>query len=218
MQTEFWLEKWEKGETGFHLEVAHPLLERNWPRLGLATGGAVFVPLCGKSHDLIHINRLGHPVTGIELSPLAIEQFFAERHLTPVETEVGGMPAFSAESLRLIVGDFFRLKPGDLEPIAAVYDRASLIAMPPAMQADYARQLQNLIPKDAPILLITLDYDPTEMQGPPFATPLSRIQALYADRYDIHLLEELDALDDNPALRNRGLTWLKEAAWYLAPR
>ena len=218
MQTEFWLEKWEKGETGFHLEVAHPLLERNWPRLGLAPDGAVFVPLCGKSHDLIHINRLGHPVTGIELSPLAIEQFFTERHLTPTATEVGGMPAFRVENLCLIAGDFFRLKPGDLGPIAAVYDRASLIAMPPAMQADYARQLQRLMPEDAPILLITLDYAAAEMQGPPFATPLSRIQELYADRYDIHLLEELDALDDNPALRNRGLTWLKEAAWHLAPR
>ena len=218
MQAEFWLEKWEKGETGFHLDVAHPLLERNWPRLRLAPGSAVFVPLCGKSQDLGYLNRLGHPVTGIELSPLAIEQFFAERQLTPTATEVGGMPAFGVDGLRLIVGDFFRLKPGDLGLIAAVYDRASLIAMPPAMQDDYARQLRDLIPLVAPILLITLDYDPTEMQGPPFATPPSRIRELYADRYDIHLLEELDALDDNPALRNRGLTWLQETAWHLVPR
>ena len=218
MQAEFWLEKWEKGETGFHLDVAHPLLERNWPRLGLAPGSAVFVPLCGKSHDLDHLNRLGHSVTGIELSPLAIEQYFAERHLTPLVTEVSGMPALGVEGLRLIAGDFFRLKPGDLEPIAAVYDRASLIAMPPAMQADYTRQLRDLIPVDVPILLITLDYDPAEMQGPPFATPLSRIQELYADHFDIRLLEELDALDDNPALRKRGLTGLMETAWHLVPR
>jgi hypothetical protein len=91
------------------------------------------------------------------------------------------------------------------------------VVQQPAQQAQ-ARQLQRLMPEDAPILLITLDYAAAEMQGPPFATPLSRIQELYADRYDIHLLEELDALDDNPALRNRGLTWLKEAAWHLAPR
>ena len=218
MQAEFWLEKWEKGETGFHLEVAHPLLERNWPRLSLAPGSPVFVPLCGKSPDLVHIRGLGHPVIGIELSRLAIDQFLDEQKLTATRMEMGGMPAFAHDGLRLVVGDFFRLQPGDLGAIAAVYDRAALIAMPPAMQTDYVRQLRELVPETTPILLITLDYDPEEMQGPPFAASFARIQELYGDHYDIILLEQLDALEDNPTLRKRGLTWLTETAWHLDPR
>ena len=50
-----------------------------------------------------------------------------------------------------------------------MYDRASLIALPPEMRERYARHLAGILPPATQILLITLDYPQPEMPGPPFA-------------------------------------------------
>ncbi len=216
MDTQFWLEKWENREIGFHLDTVHPLLERHWPALAVAEGSTVFVPLCGKSLDLIHLRRLGHRVVGSELSPLAVEQFFAEHGLRPEIAESGGMAVWEAEGITLVQGDFFALDRARLPEFGAVYDRASLIALPPERQPDYAERLMALAPA-VPILLITLEYASDEMRGPPFSTPAERVERLYG-RYRIERLEARDALDENPGLRARGLAALTEVAWRLQVR
>ena len=42
------------------------------------------MPLCGKSLDMVWLAAQGHEVLGVELAPLAVEQFFAENELRPV--------------------------------------------------------------------------------------------------------------------------------------
>lgn len=218
MDPSFWLEQWESGRIGFHTKVAHPYLVQHWSSIATTRDLRVFVPLCGKSLDMDFLMTQGCKVVGIELSPLAIEQYLTEHHQAADTTIMDGMMIHSAPGLRLIEGDFFQLTPTQLGPIDAVYDRAALIAMPPAMQPRYASHLLSLISDTAPILLITLGYDPAEMEGPPFATPPAQLARLFGERYRIELLEEVDALPDNPALRNRGLTALTESAWRLVPR
>jgi thiopurine S-methyltransferase len=218
MDTQFWLEKWESRQIGFHLDTVHPLLERHWPPAGVREAGTALVPLCGKSLDLIYLHRLGHDVVGVELSPLAIREFFAEHGLQPAVRSIGGMEAYEAEGICLIQGDFFALRREHLPDIGAVYDRASLIAFPPDRQPRYAEQLMMLAPDAAPILLITLEYDNREMQGPPFSTPADRVERLFGRRYRIERLESGDALAGNPGLQARGLTAMTETAWSLQPR
>jgi thiopurine S-methyltransferase len=218
MNPQFWLEKWEAQQIGFHLDTVNPLLERHWPPEGLPQGGTVLVPLCGKSIDLAYLRRLGYGVVGIELSPLAVWQFFAEHGLEPAIRKLDGMDAFEAEGICLIRGDFFELRPEHLPSIDAVYDRAALIAMPPDLQPAYAAQLMALAPDPAPMLLITLEYDPREMQGPPFSTPPEQVERLYSGRYRIMKLDSGDALDGNAGLKERGLTALIETAWALLPK
>jgi thiopurine S-methyltransferase len=156
-------------------------------------------------------------VTGVELSPIAIRQFLDEQGLQAATMEIEGMPVSTVDDLRLIEGDFFRLSPRVIGRVDAVYDRAALIAMSPDQQERYAQQLLALTPPTAPILLITLDYDPSEMSGPPFATPVEQVRRLFEGRYEVDLLEQVDALVDNPALQGRGLTGLTETAWRLRP-
>ena len=43
--------------------------------------GHVFVPLCGKSVDMLWFAKQGLDVIGIELSEIAVTQFFAENDL-----------------------------------------------------------------------------------------------------------------------------------------
>ena len=218
MDKAFWIERWEQAQIGFHLPAVHPLLARHWTALGVGPGSRVFVPLCGKSVDLVYLLQQGMSVTGIELSPLAIRQFLAEQSLVAEPADAGGLPLFEVSGLRLFQGDFFQLDAAVLGPVDAVYDRAALIALPPDLQTRYAARLQALAQPAAPILLITFDYDPADMSGPPFATPAEQVRRLFGDRYVIEVLEQVDALADNPALQQRGLRWLTETAWRLLPR
>ena len=83
MDADFWLERWRDGHTRFHQNRVTPLLQKYWPTLSLPSGSRVLVPLCGKSLDLIWLAQQGHRVLGVELSPLAVDQFFAENDLRP---------------------------------------------------------------------------------------------------------------------------------------
>ena len=215
MDPQFWLDKWAKQETGFHLDTVHPLLRRHWPSLFVPQGSTVFVPLCGKSLDLIHLRQMGYRVVGSELSPLAIEQFYAEQGLKPQVAERDGMQVWEAAEITLIQGDFFELERGLLPDIAAVYDRAALIALPPERQPMYVRRIMALAPASAPILLVTLEYDQRAMPGPPFSTPAAQVERCFGARYQAERLEARDALQDNPGLKARGLAALTEVAWRL---
>jgi thiopurine S-methyltransferase len=218
MDTEFWLEKWESREIGFHRAAVNQQLERHWPSLAIDPARAVLVPLCGKSLDLVYLRRLGHPVVGVELSPLAVREFFEEQGLQPESRALGnGLRAYEAEGICLIQGDFFALRREDLPEIGGVYDRAALIAMPPETQPRYAEQLLALLPARAAMLLITLEYDGGEMQGPPFSTPAEQVRRLYGGRCTVEAIESVDALADNPGLRARGVTALTETVWRLIP-
>lgn len=86
MQPDFWLEKWQRGETGFHQDEVNPYLARYWPRLEAL--GKVFVPLCGKSRDMRWLRRQGHEVLGVELAELAVRAFFEEAGQQPAQISV----------------------------------------------------------------------------------------------------------------------------------
>ncbi len=79
----YWHDRWAGRQIGFHQPTPTPLLLKHWPSLGVAAGAKVFVPLAGKSNDLAWLASQGHRVLGVELSQLAIDQFFAEHGLAP---------------------------------------------------------------------------------------------------------------------------------------
>ena len=217
MDRNFWHERWQKKETGFHQPAVNDLLQLYWPRLGLKAGSEVFVPLCGRSLDMVWLAEQGHRVIGAELSQIAIDGFFAERGLTPGVTTRAGFTIKSAGAYELWCGDFFDLPPSAIAGVAGVYDRASLIAFPAPTQGRYAAKLKELAPAQAPLLLVTLDYDQKQMAGPPFSTPPDRVRDLFADRYEIEQLARQSALEQNQRLMQRGLTSLEECAYALRP-
>ncbi|MFT8251788.1 thiopurine S-methyltransferase, partial [Salmonella enterica subsp. enterica serovar Enteritidis] len=81
--------------------------------------------------------------------------------------------------LEIHCGDFFALAAQDVADCRGVYDRAALIALPPAMRQRYAALLTNILPAGCQQLLVTLDYDQAEMDGPPFAVSQAEVSALY---------------------------------------
>ena len=144
MQREFWLGRWEEGQIGWHQPAAHRALPAFWPDLGIPPGGRVFVPLCGKSLDMVWLRERGHAVAGIDLSAVAARAFFDERGLTPQVASIGELERWTAGGYEYWVGDLFAMTERDLGPVAAVYDRAALVALPPDMRARYYGHLRRL--------------------------------------------------------------------------
>lgn len=79
MEPEFWHQRWEANQIGFHEGQVNAHLARHYAHLELVPGQTVFVPLCGKSVDLRWLADRGSHVLGVELSPIAVGSFFAER-------------------------------------------------------------------------------------------------------------------------------------------
>jgi len=185
MEHQFWLERWEQNQIGFHQAAINAYLSTHWEELGLPDGAPVFVPLCGKSLDMLWLREQGHPVFGVELSEKAVSAFFEENEISAEIRREADYREYIASGLRLRAGDFFALKAPDLDGIRAVYDRASLIALPPSMRRDYARHMADLLPSGAHILLVTMEYPDGTLEGPPFSVTEEEVHALFDDAFHL---------------------------------
>ncbi|WDS37313.1 thiopurine S-methyltransferase [Pseudoxanthomonas sp.] len=215
MDADFWLQRWNQGQTGFHQARVMPLLEKHWPALALPVGSQVFVPLAGKSLDMPWLAAQGHRVLGIELSPLAVQQFFTEHGLQPQVHESRYGVHHVAGNIELICGDVFALDANALAGCAAVYDRAALIALPEPMRERYVSQVYGAMPAGAQGLLITLEYPQAQKAGPPFSVVPIEVDALFADRWQVDALERRDILSYEPRFAAAGVTSLETAVYRL---
>ncbi|MBI1422607.1 MAG: thiopurine S-methyltransferase [Gammaproteobacteria bacterium] len=215
MEPDFWRERWQQNQIGFHQGEVNPYLREHWAGLGIAAPARVLVPLCGKSLDLVWLRQQGYQVEGVELSEVAVQAFFEEQAMPARQSTQGAFQVWEADGLRLWCGDFFKLDSTRLGPVDAVYDRAALIALPEEMRRHYVRHLQTLI-GPVPHLLITLDYPQSQMNGPPFAVGQAEVEALFSDRFDgTHAPLCHDVLRDNAHLQSRGVERLHECVYQL---
>lgn len=215
MDPEFWLERWHEGRTGFHNERVQPLLEQYWDSLGLASGSRVFVPLAGKSLDMVWLAARGHRVFGVELSPLAVAQFFAGQGLTPEVHESCYGVHHSGAGIELLCGDVFALDAAVLADCQGVYDRAALIALPAALRRRYVSELHAQLPIGCRGLLVTLEYPPHEKEGPPFPLTEDAVRGLYEPAWQVERLERRDILAAQPNFVAEGVTSLTTTAYRL---
>ncbi|MGJ3256789.1 MAG: thiopurine S-methyltransferase [Alcanivorax sp.] len=214
MNPEFWHQKWHNSELGFHLSQVHPLLQRYLGELSLKAGHTVFLPLCGKTLDIGYLLEQGYRVIGAELSEKAVTDLFASLNRQPATTPWQGGIRYQHGDLTVFQGDIFLLQAEDIEATDALYDRAALIALPDTMRERYARHLMALTDK-APQLLITLEYDQQQMDGPPFSVGKKQVKNLYESHYRIAPLSRKMILDHEPLFRERGLTAIYENVFLL---
>ncbi len=216
MDHSFWHRIWQENQIGFHQPDINPWLQGYWSGVAGQGTGKVLVPLCGKSRDLWWLHERGHPVLGVELSPIACADFFAEAGRTPETRPDTRFTRHGLDRLELWCGDFFALTAEDVQDVSLVYDRAALIALPPDMRRRYADHLRAILPSATRMLLITLDHD-AEVPGPPFAVSEEEVRALYGRHFEVDKLRSKALPTDHPLVQ-RGMQGAREEVYVLVSR
>jgi thiopurine S-methyltransferase len=216
MERDFWLERWRENKIGFHRDAVNPHLQSYWGRVAAKPGERVLVPLCGKSEDLRWLADQACSVVGVELSEIAARGFGKEQGIAFSENRQGEFLVFNAERIQIHVGDFLNFTRAVGGGFSLFYDRAALIALPPTMRPAYAERLTSLLDARSRGLLITLEYDTTQMEGPPFSISSDEVQHLLPGFRFERLLAK-DCLDEEPRFKERGVQWMREVV-YLVTR
>jgi len=212
MEANFWHKRWATNNIVFHEKDGNKLLARHFDAIEMPEGARYFLPLCGKTGDIARLLGKGYRVVGVELSETAIQQLFDELGVTPDVSEVGALKLYQAQNIEIYVGDFFELTAEALGAVDAVYDRAALVAFPTEMRPRYSAHLAD-ITRHAKQMLITFEYDQSEMDGPPFDVDENEVRAHYADAYEIELIRRIDIPGGL-----KGLVKSNETVWLLTSK
>jgi len=223
MEIDFWLQRWENNEIGFHQEQINPYLLYFYGDKGaspeLREKLKVFVPLCGKSKDMLWLSQAGYKVFAVECSESAVKAFFEENALNYKRAEKDEHAFYQSSDLASVIeifqGDFFALQKQDMADVTDVFDRAALVAMPEDMRKRYARKMAELQKPGVRTLLVTLTYQQDEMNGPPFSVSEDHVNDLFAEYFSIQKLCFKDIIDDEQRMKQRGLTSLVETVYKL---
>lgn len=222
MNPEFWQEKWQNPQPGFHQAKPNQLLVSYFKSLSLAPASRIFVPLCGKSIDMLWLAEQGYDVIGSELIDSAVQQFFSENN---IEMSITKHPKnesmniyqgqYAGRLIQIFAGDIFELSPTDLGTIDAVYDRAALVAMPDKAPTHLRRQYVQQVIKltqTAPQLLLNFALNAPAMDeatrlsrqqgGPPFVVSDDAIYGYYQEAYQVEFLGQ-DAFEPTDRLINQ---------------
>lgn len=210
MSNDLWLKRWENGETGFHYHKVNPLLEKYYEQLSLEESSTVFMPLCGKSLDIVYFLSKGHKVVGCELSPLAILEFFKELEIEPSIKEYEKFKTYTHDDIIIYEGDIFDLKKEHLGEVDAIYDRAALVALHVDIRAKYTKHLQELT-NSAKQLILTCSYEQELHQRTPYSVPYEEISSHYDENYKI---KQLDSREIKGGMK--GICPARDEVWLLS--
>lgn len=205
---ENWLERWDNGRTGWHELKGNAGLHAHWP--AQPSGARVLVPLAGKTPDMMWLAQRGCHVTGVELSPVAVEAFFAENGLPFTKDVHGGLQRYKAtdHSIEIHCGDYFDFSTANFD---ALYDRGALVALPPEMRQRYVEHT-NMLLKESPVrLVITLEYDQQVVSGPPFSVSESEILGYWPELMRVGEKDDIETCP--PKFIAAGLTDIREVFW-----
>ena len=218
MKPEYWIEGWQQGRRGFDQGDPHRWLPEHWSTLGVAADATVLVPLCGKSVDMVWLAEQGHSIIGVEVSEIAVHEFFEMVGLTPDVSQVGPLSLYRAGPYELWRGDLFELPAAIFDRVDAVYDRASIVALPPDIRRRYAEVLTTQIRPEAPWYLVSFTYDQNEMDGPPHSVPPAEIDVLFGEEFEIETLVDESVINRAIPFQERGLTAMRETLSILRRR
>lgn len=214
-------------------------------------GAKVLVPLCGDSLVFSALSRLGCDVVGVDLADVSIQKAIQEQfpECTDFAPSTEGIqwdgasidlkkyviqPKGQNNTVTLFAGDFFAFcaLPQYQHYFDFVYDRASIVALPPELRPKYAASLKRVIRKPVPFRsrestsskdsrkpegLLTLPHigpvmcviaverrKDNQAAGPPFHVPPEELVTLYPpmEGFQWQLLRHTREAFDDPSQSN----------------
>ncbi|MDC0390645.1 thiopurine S-methyltransferase [Candidatus Thioglobus sp.] len=210
-----WIQRWKDNKIGWHRDDPNSKLITFVSCLQLTPGDTVFVPLCGKSKDMIYLAQQGYKVIGVELSALAADQFFTDNKIEYQVSQEQYFEVYMSENITIYSGDFFELTKLHLTAAVAVYDRAALIALPAGLRVKYAQHLYSIIGKGCRMLLLTLNYPQSKISGPPYAVNKDEVVSLYNDGFECQLLQCFNDIKNEPKFQRENVDFIEKATYCL---
>ena len=189
MEKEFWISKWNEGQIGFHQSEPNNYMVDFFGKTDLK-GKTVFVPLCGKTLDMVWLKDQGAKVIGVELSDLAVTTFFAENQIPFATTEIENGTLYQSDNINIYCCDVLNISSEILKNIDYIFDRASLIALPQEIRKNYVSKIKEIMNNQIQYMLITLEYDGGG--GPPFSINKENVHSYFSDHQvtDISTIEK----------------------------
>lgn len=200
--SDFWKGLWKNGDIGWHRNEVNAFLIKYFDEL---TGGRsnlrFFVPLSGKSVDMLWLADKGHTVVGVELAKQANEDFFAENNLTftveSVEMSAVSEPVevykCTEKKITIFCCDLFAMTENDVGGrFDAIWDRGSLSAIAPSFGdrgKRYTTKMHSLLTSGGNYLLESYYYEVDRGMNPPASIPDEQINEMYEEHFTIKKLE-----------------------------
>lgn len=215
MENNYWLDKWKKNDIAFHEQCVNADLITYINELNLKPGDYIFVPLCGKTKDILWLAEKGFHVIGVELSLIACNDFFTELNTKPHITKQSNFTKYQYNNIELLCGDLFNLTSFDLPNIHAVYDCKALIALPSDLRKNYVDHIVACVGTKIRILLFTRETN-CQVKPPPFPVNQAEINLLYGSYFDVQLLKHTTMTDIPERLIKKGYLEMTESVYLIS--
>jgi len=214
MGLNFWLDSWKDNKIPFHQKQINPILKQQINHLNLSKGDIVLVPLCGKSLDMLWLAELGYKVIGVELSEIAVEEFYTESNIIPTIDVYAGYKHYKSESIDIICGDFFNIDLSTIKTINAIYDRAALIALPNKLRESYIKRISEISQKGVKVLLIVIESQEKNI-GPPYQIDVNDITKLYSRDFLVDKIYQKNIENISQHIKKLGYKEIKDVVYLL---
>ncbi len=89
------------------------------------------------------------------------------------------------------------------------------IAIQPILRQRYVKVIEERTVSGGNMLLCTLEYNPEEMNGPPFASTEDEIHELYGGSFQVKNLSRESIFERESHWKNKGLSAISEAVYLL---
>ena len=190
---QFWLNYWETDNVKWQSPIVSPWLKKFRAKfLGEKRALRVFVPLCGKSADMLWLSGLGHSVIGCDCSAIALQDFFttnqknknyARKVVKKADKKGGEIAVHTSDdmpNLRLLESDILEVTSATIGgEVDCILDRAALTALHPSMVELYLHHLLSLLKRstDSRVMLASVSRLPFPV-APPHVWKPTQIEPL----------------------------------------
>ncbi|XP_077866884.1 thiopurine S-methyltransferase-like [Saccoglossus kowalevskii] len=194
---EKWNERWEEGKTSFHLPHVHKLLaEHSKTLINGRKGIKILFPLCGKTMDMKWLADQGHTVIGVEISNIAIQQFFVENNIEYTINHVDGLVKGEVyqsndRRIQIYICSIFDISSDIIGQVDAIWDRAAFSAIMPSEREKYRDVIISTMNAYTRYCLIGVDFDPSVKPGPPYHAPEVAVEQTFGAHLTIEKIGEM---------------------------
>ena len=169
----FWDERFEQQFMPWDKGGVPHAAQRYFSSVTHHSNQACLIPGCGTGYEAAFLAQLGWDVAAIDFSPAAV---------------AAAKAAHPACADRFVEADFFQFQPA--EPLAFIYERAFLCALPLHLRAQLAARWAQLLPAKSLLLGFFFITEATSKSGPPFSISQAELDGLLAPHFD--------CLENNP--------------------